>query len=269
LIDALPEGSLIGDKMEGCVPFCTDLQFYSALNTSTAITAEWMINPEVFAGKSFSYCFNQAGTYTITGRFADTLSGCKNAMDFYVQAYALPEADFEYKPDIPIAGSDDVIFTNTSIGEELIKWSWHFYVQPGRSETIKGENAGYFYGEAGKFPVAMVIMNKWGCSDSIIKTVVVEEDFTLYVPNAFTPNGDGLNDDFDPFTKFLTKYEIHVFNQWGELVFVSNDENQNWDGKYKGTEAMEGVYTYVISYSYKYKNEEFSNEEKGFISLIK
>jgi len=69
---------------------------------------------------------------------------------------------------------------------------------------------------------------------------------TLFVPNTFTPNGDGLNDIFLPFGTFINVYVLQIYNRWGEKIFESNDMNLGWDGNFKDKYAPEGVYIYFI-----------------------
>lgn len=103
------------------------------------------------------------------------------------------------------------------------------------------------FSEAGTYPVALVVTNKWGCSDTIIKPIVVGEDFSLYVPNAFTPNGDGLNDTFFPKGHGILKYNLAIFDRWGEKLFTTSDFLQAWDGTFKGAACKNDVYVWKIN----------------------
>jgi gliding motility-associated-like protein len=69
----------------------------------------------------------------------------------------------------------------------------------------------------------------------------------LYIPNAFTPNGDGLNDMFGAAGQGISEFSMQVFNRWGNLIFESNDIRKQWDGTYKGEKAELGVYVYKVS----------------------
>ena len=72
----------------------------------------------------------------------------------------------------------------------------------------------------------------------------------IELPNAFTPNGDGLNDYFSiGLTKNIATLEIAIYNRWGEEVFTSNEIDFKWDGKLKNTECQSGVYVWVIKYT--------------------
>lgn len=69
----------------------------------------------------------------------------------------------------------------------------------------------------------------------------------LYIPNAFTPNGDGLNDTFGGVGEGITDYNIQIFDRWGNLLFESNDINKQWDGSYKNELSPSGVYVFKVS----------------------
>lgn len=71
----------------------------------------------------------------------------------------------------------------------------------------------------------------------------------IYVPNSFTPNGDGLNDQFFVQGEAIQTFKMQVFNRWGDLVFESNDVNNGWDGKFNGNLVPQGAYVYKLSAS--------------------
>ena len=88
----------------------------------------------------------------------------------------------------------------------------------------------------------MFVANEFGCSDSITKQVIVHPNFELYIPDAFTPDSDRINDYFGCKGYGIASYSIRILNRWGELVFYSNDIGVVWDGK----NAINGVYAYRI-----------------------
>jgi len=73
-------------------------------------------------------------------------------------------------------------------------------------------------------------------------------EFSLEVPNAFTPNGDGLNDTFKPLIYGVSKYQMIISNRWGGIIFSTNDTEAAWDGKFKNQNCPEGVYFVVLEY---------------------
>ena len=246
-LDPLPQGGLIGTIMEACVPFKSEFTFHSA-QPSPEITTDWQIsNGATFTGRNFSQPFITPGDYIIKGIFTNTVSTCANTATFVVHARPIPVADFSYSPEKPVEGLDEVIFTNTSKGEEQNKWTWHFITNDGKISTQ--QNSSYFFKDAGVYPVAMEVKNMWGCSDTIVKAVRVETDFNIYVPNAFTPNGDNNNETFLPVCTGTKLYELIVFDRWGTKVFQTSDLKAGWDGTYNGKQCKSEVYTWRINVS--------------------
>jgi gliding motility-associated-like protein len=92
----------------------------------------------------------------------------------------------------------------------------------------------------------MIVSNQWGCKDTIVKPVVVNEGFNIYVPNAFSPNGDGHNDFFQPKGYGIVKYNLVVFDRWGERLFSTDQFENGWDGKYKGQVCKDDTYIWKI-----------------------
>ena len=110
-----------------------------------------------------------------------------------------------------------------------------------------------------------------GCSDSISGIITVFENYTLFIPNSFTPDGDEFNNEFkvlgygiDP-----SKFSMKIFNRWGELIFESYDLDKGWQGKYgkDSLSALAGTYTYLIEY--QFVNQEQSMSKVGNINLIR
>jgi gliding motility-associated-like protein len=113
-----------------------------------------------------------------------------------------------------------------------------------------------------------ILINKEGCKteDSLLVSLYQEE---LLIPNAFSPNGDGLNDVFRNLTKLnFEKLDMKVFNRWGEVVYESQmNHNQGWDGSFKGSPAQLGVYAYFINYKLVGNHKEKSRN--GNVTLLR
>ena len=85
-----------------------------------------------------------------------------------------------------------------------------------------------------------------GCSstDSVLVTVLVTE--TVFIPNTFTPDGDGVNEVFKPSVYGILGYYLMIFDRWGELFFETSDENSGWDGTHLGLPVQNGTYVYAL-----------------------
>lgn len=100
--------------------------------------------------------------------------------------------------------------------------------------------------DTGRFDVDLITFNEFGCSDTSSSEIYIFEEFEFIIPNIFTPNGDGINDDFKVRACGVYEYEIAIYNRFGSQLFESNSMNINWDGRVNGYKASSGVYFYVI-----------------------
>lgn len=82
---------------------------------------------------------------------------------------------------------------------------------------------------------------------STSNTVEVVPYMSIYIPNSFTPNGDGLNDDFGAYGEAINDFTMRIFNRWGQIVFESANAAQRWDGTYDGVKVPQGSYVYKVS----------------------
>jgi len=122
--------------------------------------------------------------------------------------------------------------------------------------------------EEGLYNITMVGIDDFGCLEEVTKTgyVKVKELLNqLFVPSAFSPNNDGVNDIFRTRGFMPLEFNMMVFDQWGEQVYLSDDSSESWDGFYKNKPAPQGNYAYVISYFNGLETETLS----GHVALIR
>ena len=111
--------------------------------------------------------------------------------------------------------------------------------------------------------------DNFGCQRTFNVNVVGQKctDCDLYLPSAFTPNGDGLNDIFKAASYCnFSGFDLQIFNRWGEKVFESHNSNTGWDGTYLGSKMLSGVYVYFITYS---TASHTTKTAKGTVALIR
>jgi gliding motility-associated-like protein len=156
----------------------------------------------------------------------------------------------------------DQIQFNSSNSVDAAGTRWWF----GDDSTSLEANPLHTYTDTGSYVVRLAVSNGGGCSDTIEKTIIIKPVFKFYVPNAFSPDGDGINEKWFPATTGLTNYTVQVFNRWGQRVFMSSDINEGWDGTNKGKECPSGVYSYTLESKGLFKAEFKTN---GTIQLIR
>jgi gliding motility-associated-like protein len=242
-------------------------------NQNTFTSQTWLVNDVPFPGEEI-LVFNpsQPGNYSVELQLTNSL-GC--VYDTFVSNALLslpsPQADFSASPTIVQVDNPLVSFTDQSSGE-ISTWNWTFFVPPSKIASTEQNPQFLFPGDAGgDYQVELLVSNVNGCSDSITGTISVFENFTLFVPNSFSPDGNEFNNLFkvagygiDPYT-FL----LEIYNRWGELIFASNDPEMGWDGSYdkKGEMAPIGTYTYTLKF--KLKNQDQPKEISGHVNLIR
>jgi gliding motility-associated-like protein len=185
-----------------------------------------------------------------------------------VDIYPQPVADFNHAPIKPIVNQDPfVTFTDASYGATIVSWNWYF-MNTAQYTSVE-QNPTYSYTEPGTYPVVLVVKSDKGCTDTLVRPLVVGEDFGIYVPNAFTPNEDGINDVFQPKGFGVVEYELNIYDRWGEKVFSTKIFEEGWNGSFLGRGSgicEEGVYTWLINCTSVFGK---SHELKGHVTLMK
>ena len=102
--------------------------------------------------------------------------------------------------------------------------------------------------DTGIYIVSLLVTNSDGCSDKFYREIYIRPEFTLFIPNAFTPNGDGLDDDFMTYGYGINSFNMNIFNRWGEIIFSSEDIEMGWKGKDRFDKTIpNGIYLYHIA----------------------
>ena len=127
----------------------------------------------------------------------------------------------------------------------VLFYDWRIYHSTDLLVTRNDRDIRYVFSEPGSYRVVCKVNNDSCASDSMEVAVTISESY-LAVPNVFTPNGDGKNDEFRVAYRSIKEFHCWVYNRWGKLVFDWTDPAQGWDGTINGRPAAEGAYFYVI-----------------------
>ncbi len=185
--------------------------------------------------KNPEHLFAKAGDYTVTLTVTSE-SGCRSTTSRTLAVHPSPRPDFSWAPNPIMSLDEPVLFTDRSFS--AAQWSWKFG-DPNNSASAD-QTPSFTYPDTGKYTVKLAVVSPFGCRDTVQKTVEVNA-FTFYIPNAFTPNGDGVNDYFCGTGLGIDKFEMWVFDRWGNLQWHANDINQKWDGKAVSEKTREQV----------------------------
>ncbi len=243
----LPTPNFIYDKIEGCKPLCVKLNSNSQ---PPSINTIWDFGYNLYAnGDSVNYCFNKPGVYPVKVSLIDS-NGCKNTVQapFSINVFPRPEPAIYFNPNAPTLLKNEVQFEATYNNGPITYWHWDFGDIMTNSDTSNIQNPIYTYTYVANYPVMLIATNIYGCTDTVYRLISVNEEFTMYIPDVFTPNGDGLNDLFIvKGAGFVEEgFEMRIYDRWGELIYKTNDVMKGWDGTVKGTPAKNDVYIYKI-----------------------
>ena len=242
-VNPLPVVQFTLDPPEGCIPLT--VSFINNTITSNGSSYSWNF------GDSSSdtlhspiHTYYEPGTYTIS-LTVTTPFGCISALTMpnAVKAYPLPVADFLSNPEKASILNPRIQFKDLSIGASY--WLWDFGDNYGTSNQQHPE---YTYTAQGIYPVILIVENQYGCADTAYGKVIITGDYTLWVPNAFSPNQDGNNEHFTAYGIGIENFEMSVFNRWGDIVFHTNSLTPGWNGlnMKDNTECKQDVYIYLI-----------------------
>ncbi|MFN7014374.1 MAG: PKD domain-containing protein, partial [Bacteroidia bacterium] len=217
------------DNIAGCTPHCTNFNNLSSILTGNIAAYEWTLgNGSQSNVQNPMHCFiNESLSpkyFNITLK-ATSDKGCVSTLtkNNYITSYPLPIADFSTDPNPTDIFRPTVQFNDLSIGAS--SWLWKFGDNTFNPDTII-QNPSHTYVDTGIFNVWLHIENVYGCKDSIAKPVNIRPDFALFIPNAFTPNGDSYNPTFAAKGYGIKEFTMYIFNRWGELIFVADDINK-------------------------------------------
>lgn len=251
----------------GCSP--ADIFFN---NLSTPIDETYHIVWDFGDGKTVEDIISPTHTYTEPGIYNVTVAitspiGCFTSDDFpnLIKIEPSPVANFECDPDTDLSNFNNTVqFTDLSTG--AVHWNW----QLGNSKTTIEQNPVYTFPDTGLVKVRLIVTHPAGCKDSMIKYLDIRPIVLWNMPNAFTPNGDGLNDGFlgKGYLEGATNFRMTIWNRWGELVYETSNPNDEWNGRAQNTGGMSpaGVYVYLVSFTGP-RGEPF--EFKGFATLLR
>ncbi len=239
---------------DGCVPVQVD--FTSFTNTPNITDVLWEFGDGNISTQPINanHIYDTPGTYDITLTVTNA-AGCIEDTTYsqWVTVNALPVPNFSYSPVNPTTFDTEITFENLSTNHTSSFWTF----SEGNPLSSTEENPVVVFptDEPDTYPVQLTVVNDAGCTDSTHgKFIQVDGVYLLYMPNAFTPNDDGINDCFAPLGNDieLEDFTLSIFDRWGELLYQSSNLDNCWDGTYKGKLVPNGVYVWKLRAKEKY-----------------
>lgn len=262
----VPTIEIDADKREGCEDL--DVQFSSLMDGSLIDLIEWDFGDGgIGTGSTPNHVYTEAGCYDVEVEIT-TVDGCHNdaILNDYICVWEMPEADFTYYPDEPDLFNPTVDFTNLSTDGATYEWTF------GDGQFSTDINPSNTYPDIGNqtYRVELVTTSADGCIDTTDQLITIDEIVLYYIPNAFTPNSDPMNQRFGPV--FIpgfnpTDFHMTIFNRWGELVWESYDPSATWDGTYNDVFVEDGVYVWKVMF--RENKSDKKHEDYGHVTVLK
>ncbi len=227
-VNATPQVVFSAQNNKGCPLLCVNFTNSCSIGSGGISTYQWIFGDGSPADYSSNptHCY-QTGNYNVTLK-AVSDSGCvaSSTLPNLVNVYPTPIADFNVTPTTVDVTAPLIEVTDKSIGASSVKYIFS-------DGTIKNvPNFSHFFvtDDAKTILIMQKVVNTYGCRDSIVKVLDIKPAYVIYIPNAFTPNSDGLNDGFKALGMGIKDFKLQIFDRWGEMVFESDDINKAWDG---------------------------------------
>ncbi|MBK8967853.1 MAG: PKD domain-containing protein [Saprospiraceae bacterium] len=255
------------NRFIGCTP--ADIFFN---NLSTPIDSTYDIRWDFGDGNTTSgvisptHIYEEPGVYTVRVEITSPI-GCYIEDEFInlIRVEPSPVADFTFFPDSLLSRFNNTVqFTDLSVGAN--RWNWQFDAYG----TSTAQNPSFTFQDTGLMKITLIATHPEGCKDSLTKYLDITPVIYWHMPNAFTPNGDGQNDGFlgKGYLEGVADFQMNIWNRWGEMVFETNNPDEDWNGRKQNTgqPAPPGVYVYVVSFTGPRGNK---HEYKGYATLLR
>ena len=275
VVHPLPQAAFFADKTSSCPP-----GVFQFTETTPDFGQTYLWN---FGDGGFSVQKNPAHTYTETGTYDVAVTvwsefGCKRTRTYnnMIFIHPVPRAEFTALPELVSILDARVEFTNYSDGATTYFWDFG----DGFTSMWTTDPQIHTYDAIGEYEIKLVAQNQYECLDTISKKIRVHDEYAFYAPDAFTPNGDGLNDFFYVIGHGIDKSQFYlvVYDRFGAKVFetttwdAENPYRMAWDGSHDGDESKgdpvitNGMYRWYASFV------DFTgkpHEESGTVTLIR
>lgn len=264
-VNGYPVVNFRATPVEGCMPLPVQFTDLSTIEQGETIeTYDWNFGDGGSSTESdplHIYGADSIYSVTLSVTSADGCTTTKDSIDIII-VFPKPYAAFSYGPQPTNVFDRNIIFTDLSTGAN--QWNWDF----GDFEYDVVQHPEHLYPDSGHYLVEQIVTNQYGCKDTVAHLVVIDGAFALYIPSAFTPNSDGLNDTFSPKGFGFTTYSFRIYNRWGQHVFSTFTYGDSWNGTSQATGLMlpNDVYVYNIEVTdYRMERHQYT----GRVTLVR
>ncbi|MCF0051363.1 gliding motility-associated C-terminal domain-containing protein [Dyadobacter sp. LJ53] len=175
-----------------------------------------------------------------------------------IQVGERPSPILNLLPEYAICIPDGQSVILDANGQGVQSYEWPHSGDTTRTVTVGAEGT-----------YTVIAINKEGCVAQQSTEVVDRCEPRFFIPDAFTPDGEGHNEQLDIFGAYYTNFSIRIYNRWGEVIYASTNIEDRWNGTYKGQKVQPGAYPYVISYEALYYPERAPTVKRGSVMIIR
>jgi gliding motility-associated-like protein len=262
IINSNPVISFTGGPLQGCEPLFVNFSEVITNSNGSITNVTYLFGD----GDSANYT-SPLHIYTVPGLYNVSLSatsqyGCTTDTTYtnYINVFENPVADFYYTPDNPDIFWPNINFINTSLNGNQYYWTF------GDSTSSNDINPYHTYNAAGTYPIELIVTTNNGCADTTFGEVIIKPSYTIYIPNAFSPNNDNKNEIFQCKATNITDFTMSIYSRWGNHVTTINNLEEGWDGKENGKIVQEDTYIYRVSFTDVFNEE---HQITGRVSVVK
>lgn len=249
--------------VNGCQP--QSVQFTDGSQASTDISYNWSFGDGIYSQLSDPvHVYQDTGLFDVTLTIITT-SGCIDTSIIAIQDSIYikpsPAAGFSATPVLTDIFNPVISITDLSINANSL------FMSTGDGFEYDYCPDTHYYEEFGEFEITQIAVGINGCPDTFKTTIRIKPEHLFWIPNAFTPNGDYINNVFKPVMMGVEDYHFYIFDRWGELIFKTEDQDTGWDGTYKGNKCQQDTYIYLVEYFDSVGEEE--KRKTGTVTLIR
>jgi gliding motility-associated-like protein len=247
-INPVPVADL-GPDQEVCPNVPTTISAYNSANQNN-LTYSWTLNDIPLTVTTAEIQAENEGLYSVT----ISNGNCSSSDDVFIQYLPMPDSVVEDTMFVCVGDEETITLDAGGSG--------YTYLWPHSNETTRQVTVN----EPGIYRVQI---SNQHCT--------LEEEFTvlegceprIFVPEAFSPNGDMNNDLLQIFGAYIGSFEFIIYNRWGEIIFATSNLDTSWDGTYKGKPVPVGSYAWTLNYTSEYFPERSVVRSKGALMLIR
>ena len=223
-------------------------------------TVEWG-SPIIYIGDTL----NDLSGVNYDVHIVNNLTECDYDTIVKIPGYGPVIALFSPNPNLECVSIDQSDITFIDLTKNATTGTWDF--DNGNTQPyVVGENPSFNFQQADNYTINLYVENQGGCPDEYSMDICVLDENPLFIPDAFSPNGDGLNEILFVRGNAVEEIKFHVYNRWGEKVFETTSLNKGWDGTYRGMPQNTGVYVYYLDVLFMTGKR---LTQKGDVSLIR